>query len=170
MLAKYTLHFHCMQVQNWLGNNKLDAMQWGWELRDKMLFPTITDLPPAPKDLFKIIKCSCMGSCDTLRCTCRKNGIECSVSCKNCKGISCKNSKIIEEDVSDAEEWKTHSIHNENADKIFCLLFKMALFVKWGLCIIGVRGRHQAGVRVTIIFHPSPPPTFLWAAMKLLDS
>ena len=96
--------FIMIQVQNWLGNDKIDAVQWGWELRDIMLVPTLTDLPPAPQDLLKIIKCSCMGSCDTLRCTCRKNGIDCSVSCKNCKGISCKNSKIIEEDDSDVEE------------------------------------------------------------------
>ena len=64
--------FIMIQVQNWLGNDKIDAVQWGWELRDIMLVPTLTDLPPAPQDLLKIIKCSCMGSCDTLRCTCQK--------------------------------------------------------------------------------------------------
>ena len=61
-----------IQVQNWLGNDKIDAVQWGSELRDIMLVPTLTDLPPAPQDLLKIIKCSCMGSCDTPRYTCKK--------------------------------------------------------------------------------------------------
>ena len=34
---------------------------WGWILKDAMLYPVLTDLPPAPVDILKVIKCSCMG-------------------------------------------------------------------------------------------------------------
>ena len=64
---------------------------WGWILKDSMLYPVLTDLPPAPVDILKVIKCSCMGGCDNMRCSCRKNGMLCTTSCKNCKGISCQN-------------------------------------------------------------------------------
>ena len=64
---------------------------WGWILKDAMLYPVLTDLPPAPVDILKVIKCSCMGECDKMRCSCHKNGMLCTTSRKNCKGISCQN-------------------------------------------------------------------------------
>ena len=45
---------------------------------------------------FKLV-CGCSGNCDTRRCSCRKNGMECTVACKNCKGVSCQN--VMNEDI-----------------------------------------------------------------------
>ncbi len=69
-----------------------------------MLYPILTELPPAPSDLLKVIKCSCTGTCDNLRCSCRKNGIQCSIACKNCKGLTCKNAQQSHECDSEDDE------------------------------------------------------------------
>lgn len=84
-----------LQVRKWLNNSTINPLEWGWELLDGIFHPTMTDLPPAPRDLLKIIKCACNGTCETLKCTCRKNEIDCSTSCKNCKGIRCRNSHAM---------------------------------------------------------------------------
>ena len=60
-------------------------------LSERILYPVTTDLQAAPKDLLEMIKCCCNGNCDTRRCSCRKNGLECTVACKHCKGLSCRN-------------------------------------------------------------------------------
>lgn len=38
-----------------------------------------------------MIKCGCIGTCDSNKCSCRKNDMKCTVAFKNCKGISCAN-------------------------------------------------------------------------------
>ena len=46
----------------------------------------------APKALLKVVRCKWfykMG-CDTLRCFCRKTGLDCSTDCGECRGI-CAN-------------------------------------------------------------------------------
>ena len=57
--------------------------------------PQTTDLPPAPDDLLKVVRCQCKTDCYTRRCTCKNHGLECSAACSDCKGISCNNSLTI---------------------------------------------------------------------------
>lgn len=85
----------------WLGVTTMKETDWGWFMNDKLFFPNTTDLPPAPKEILKMIKCGCNGSCDNNKCTCRKNGMVCTTSCKNCKGVSCCNVKHAFEDDED---------------------------------------------------------------------
>jgi hypothetical protein len=40
-----------------------------------------TDLQPAPREIMKMIKCGCNGSCDNNRCASHQNGIKCTTSC-----------------------------------------------------------------------------------------
>ena len=61
------------------------------------LEPRQTDLPPAPEDLLKVIRCNCKKDCSSMRCTCRKHGLECSMACGHCKGLSCSNSLTVDE-------------------------------------------------------------------------
>ena len=44
----------------------------------------------APKALLKVVRCNCKMGCDTLRCSCRKAGLDCSTGCGECRGI-CAN-------------------------------------------------------------------------------
>ncbi len=59
-----------------------------------MLYPTIVpkDIPMAPNQLLKLIKCSCCSEspCFSKRCSCRANGLCCTLFC-SCKGEDCKN-------------------------------------------------------------------------------
>lgn len=82
----------------WLGVTSLNEIDWGWALHDGLFVPYTTDLPPAPKEILKMINCACNGSCDNNKCTCHKNGMPCTISCKNYKGVSCVNIEITEEE------------------------------------------------------------------------
>ena len=58
--------------------------------------PVMTDLPPAPEDLLRIIRCNCTTDCSTARCSCRKHNLECSPSCGQCRGFGCCNSSVAD--------------------------------------------------------------------------
>ena len=98
--------FHSMrvylQIQQWKGVCSLSAVEWGWRLSDGLLAPVMTDIPPAPEALLRIIRCNCMTDCSTSRCSCRKNNLECSPACGHCRGSGCSNSTMA--DVSDSDD------------------------------------------------------------------
>ena len=90
--AKFHSYRVYYQVQQWTGNSlTMDTEEWGWKLRDGMLYPVMTDQPVAPVQLLTIVKCGCKGQCDSIKCSCRKNGLTCTVVCKVCKGMDCFN-------------------------------------------------------------------------------
>ncbi len=119
-VARYTSHiqpktlpptsaaakFHSLrvyfQVQQWKGaGDDFLPEEWGWKESEGILVPVTTDLLPAPDDLMHIIWCNCRTVCGTMRCSCRKHGIACSIVCGNCKGSGCINSIPNEYDRDD---------------------------------------------------------------------
>ena len=52
-------------------------------LEDKLL-PVQCDMDVAPKALLKVVRWNCKMGCDTLRCSCRKAGLNCSTGCGEC--------------------------------------------------------------------------------------
>ena len=56
----------------------------------------MTDEEPGPSDPLKIVRCICKEMCDK-RCSCRKAGVTCTSSYKECHGLFCNNSEKIEE-------------------------------------------------------------------------
>jgi len=54
---------------------------WGWKVIGDQLVPVAADLPPAPDSLVQLIRCNCLSDCRTMRCICRKNGMQCSPAC-----------------------------------------------------------------------------------------
>jgi len=90
-----------LQCQVWIGNTSLQADEWGWQMKNGMYVPIKTNLPAAPEQILNVVRCNCKTNCDSKRCTCRKNGLECSYSCGTCRGISCTNSIQIDESVDD---------------------------------------------------------------------
>jgi len=90
--AKYhSFRVYC-QVQEWMGNC-VDPEKWGWCLRKGQLEPKTMDSPVAPDSLLKLVRCQCKGNCDTQRCSCKRNELECSSACGECKGL-CQNSNF----------------------------------------------------------------------------
>ena len=69
------------QVQQWKGSsNELVPQDWGWKESEGLLVSVATDLLPAPEELLHIIRCNCQTQCSTMRCTCKKHGIKCSMA------------------------------------------------------------------------------------------
>ena len=104
--AKFHSYRAYHQVQCWIRfhGDSLFALDWGWVRQDGIFKPITTELPAAPPNVLQFVKCGCKTECSTLKCSCRKNGIECSAACSGCKGVNCTNStKGIEEDSSEEE-------------------------------------------------------------------
>ena len=90
-----------MQVQQWLGVCNMKETDWGWMRKDENLVAVMTDLPPAPDELLRVIRCNCTTDRSTARCSCRKHSLECSTACGQCRGIGCSNTDISDEDDDD---------------------------------------------------------------------
>ena len=87
--ARYFSYRIYHQVQAWRGFD-LPATEWGWKLTGSTLIPVMTDKDVAPQALLEVIRCSCKTGCSTMRCSCRKAGLDCSIACGECRGV-CTN-------------------------------------------------------------------------------
>jgi len=85
------------QTQVWMGNRVLNSLDYGWKHEKDRLVPVKVTLPPAPEKLLQKVRCVCKIHCDSKRCSCRRHGLECSSACKDCKGVSCSNSRGLPE-------------------------------------------------------------------------
>ena len=106
--AKYHNLRVYLQVQIWKGSDKLQPLEYGWKKSEEKFMPILTDLPPAPDDLLKMIRCNCLTDCSSMRCTCKKHNVPCSPACGNCRGSGCTNSNkldLINEDEDDINEF-----------------------------------------------------------------
>ena len=63
----------------------LNPTDWGWSIHDNMYVLKKMDLPPAPESIFRIVRCNCKTGCGAMKCSCRKNGLECTSSCGQCR-------------------------------------------------------------------------------------
>ena len=89
-------NFHSFRVFSQVSEWKtldcdLQPEMWGWKNLETGLFPTVTDLPPAPDELLKIIRCNCVTDCKSKNCSCQKHGMKCTVACGHCCGSACTN-------------------------------------------------------------------------------
>ena len=97
------MRYHSMrtyyQVQEWMGNQDISPENWGWFIDNGAMVPKQSDMEAAPRPLLDVIHCNCKSDCSTNRCGCRKHGLECSVGCGECRGVSCSNAlcPIIDE-------------------------------------------------------------------------
>lgn len=76
-----------LQIKMWMNKDNLNPCEWGWKVANGNLVPVKCTMDAAPSKLLNIIRCNCKTNCDTKRCTCRKNGLECSVACGNVKEL-----------------------------------------------------------------------------------
>ena len=88
--------FH--KISEWKGES-VNATEYGWKEKHGKFILLRTDLPPAPDHLLEVIHCSCKTGSSILKCTCRRNGLECTFACGDFKGTSCSNAKAIETEV-----------------------------------------------------------------------
>ncbi len=72
-------------------NEGMDPTEWGWDVQGDKLVPLMMDKSPAPQTLLKMIRCTCISGCSTLRCSCKKHGLECTSACGQCQDGNCNN-------------------------------------------------------------------------------
>lgn len=82
--------YHQLQIWLQLLDTDFEPLNWGWEMKNNVFAPIMTDKEPGPQDLMKMIRCNCKESCDK-RCSCKKAGLNCSISCGECLGTYCTN-------------------------------------------------------------------------------
>ena len=95
-----SLFFHSprvhLQVNTWKNlETKLPPERFGFQMSEGISIPVITDLPAAPEDLLKDIRCACK-KIDRLcfNCGCSRQRIPCSIHCK-CRG-ECPNGFVAD--------------------------------------------------------------------------
>ena len=98
----------CHQIQIWkqLSDKEKDLLRWVWVTENRMYTPIMTDIEAGPPDVLKVIRCSCKGTCQN-SCSCRKAGLNCASTCKECHGITCTNAPVIEPEV-EKDEYETN--------------------------------------------------------------
>ena len=101
---------HQLITWKYMDTSKLSAIGRGWEMNisDKLQPKMLSGLI-APNELMKGVCCNCkegVSQCQTLRCSCRKEGMACVSACMFCYG-SCSNGEAmmtIEEDLSSEDD------------------------------------------------------------------
>jgi hypothetical protein len=85
-----------LQVRIWQCTaNDLNPADWGWSKMSGEYVPMTTDLTAAPETLLNVIRCNCHTGCSTMRCSCKSNGLKCSVACGDCQETVCQNSENV---------------------------------------------------------------------------
>ena len=104
--GKYHSYRVFFQICQWK-NSECDMLpeSWGWTPLDSGLYPTKTDLPPAPNDSLKVIMSNCSADCSSAHCSCQKYGLKCSLACGQCRGSACINaSEFVTDDEENIDE------------------------------------------------------------------
>ena len=94
--------YHQIKVCRELCDVDIDPLRWGWEIKNDKFAPIMTDVEAGPPDILKVIRCGCKESCSN-SCSCRKAGLKCAASCKECHGITCKNVEVIEPELDNED-------------------------------------------------------------------
>ena len=104
-------HFHAIRVHllitTWSHlEEDLDPLEFGWQKGSSGLQSVMTDLPPAPDEVLKFVRCKCKSTknrCRNNQCSCRKNGLKCVEVCGGCRGVDCQNTETVdtEDDVDE---------------------------------------------------------------------
>ena len=79
----------------WMGTaDGMEVTEWGCNCQDNSLITVMLDSHPAPEALLKMIHWNCStGYSSSLRCSCRKQGLNCSQACGRCQDDNIGNMK-----------------------------------------------------------------------------
>ena len=86
--------YHQLLVWKGLKDTDINPLRWGWQISNEHFIAIATDEAAGPPDLLKLIRCGCKVQCGN-NCSCRKAGLKCTSSCRECQGTTCKNLPII---------------------------------------------------------------------------
>ena len=66
-----------------------------WRIENSNYTPIMTDIEAGPPKLLQIVRCCCKGPFGA-KCSCRKAGLQCSSTSKECHGLTCSNTPVTE--------------------------------------------------------------------------
>lgn len=64
LAAKYHSYHVYHQIQHWVGTAK-PPLEWSWRYDGSEYSPEMTDIPPTPEELLKVIQCNCKADCSS---------------------------------------------------------------------------------------------------------
>ena len=82
------------------------AEELGWHLSSSRIvyLPIMTDVFPAPDYLLNMVRYQYTSGCETLRYSCRRNGLPCSFAFGECKGVLCANTAARQDEDDNEDE------------------------------------------------------------------
>ena len=126
--------YHQVKVCRELKNSDCMPLDWGWQIKEQLFVPIMTDEEAGPQDILQIIRCGCKGSCDNNRCTCQKAGLNCTASCKECHGSLCSNIKVDHDGSDDDLDEDDDDRHFLDAfDQFFFRCFRTFFYISYQL-------------------------------------
>ena len=100
--------FHGLRVHHqivvWIDLSEVDKepLRWGWKIENSDYTPIMTDVEAGPPELLRIVWCGCKGPCGA-KCSCRKAGLKCSRTYKECHGLMRSNVSVIEPESDESD-------------------------------------------------------------------
>ena len=84
------------QIFVWKDLSEVDKepLHQGWKVENSNYTPIMTDIEAGPPELLRI-QFGCKRPCGA-KCSCRKAGLKCSSTCKECHGLTCSNAPVID--------------------------------------------------------------------------
>ena len=94
------------QIVVWKDLSEVDKepLCWSWKIENSNYTPIMADAEAVPPELLRIVRCGCKGPCGS-KCSCRKVGLKCSSTCKECHGLTCSKAPVIESE-SDERDYQ----------------------------------------------------------------
>ena len=96
------------QIMEWMGCSDVMApSERGWKVEGDKLVPLMTAKSPAPDELIQMIHSNCLEGCNTLRCICRRHGLEFTCAGGHYQDGKCdnmKNAPVIDDGDEEEEE------------------------------------------------------------------
>ena len=75
-------------------DESVDTTQFGWDIKNSIPIPTVSQGAPAPPELVDVIQCQCKAQgkkCSTAACNCHKEHLACTSYCNCCGEDECCN-------------------------------------------------------------------------------
>ena len=67
----------------------------------------MTDIKAGPPELLRIVRCGTLARDPVVPFSCRKTGLKCSSTCKECHGLTCSNAPIIEPESDECDNQRS---------------------------------------------------------------
>ena len=96
--------YYQLKVWRDLRDTDFNPLDWRWKLQDQSFVPIMMAEEAGPPHILKIIRCGCNEVCNK-RCSCRKSGLQCTSTCKQCHIISCTNTTAEFDDANDIDKF-----------------------------------------------------------------